>query len=78
MRSRSARSPTPTATARSDLADVEWLLRNDANSCHTLQGDADYGAGDFRSAECVEYLKQADVVVTNPPFSLFREFIALS
>ena len=60
-----------------DLADVEWLLRNDANSCHTLQGDADYGAGDFRSAECVEYLKQADVVVTNPPFSLFREFIAL-
>ena len=36
-----------------------------------LQGD-----GDFRSEECIEYLKQADVVVTNPPFSLFREFIA--
>ena len=34
------------------------------------------GDGDFRSAECVELLKQADVVVTNPPFSLFREYVA--
>ena len=33
--------------------------------------------GDFRSDECVEILKEADIVVTNPPFSLFREFIAL-
>lgn len=32
--------------------------------------------GDFRSPECVEILKEADVVVTNPPFSLFREYIA--
>lgn len=32
--------------------------------------------GDFRSPECIEFLKQADVVVTNPPFSLFREYIA--
>lgn len=60
-----------------DLADVEWLLRNDANICRTLTGNAEYGAGDFRSAECVEYLKQADVVVTNPPFSLFREYVSL-
>ena len=36
-----------------------------------LQGD-----GDFRSAECVELLKEADIVVTNPPFSLFREYVA--
>ena len=36
-----------------------------------LQGD-----GDFRSAECIALLKQADVVVTNPPFSLFREYVA--
>ncbi len=36
-----------------------------------LQGD-----GDFRSQECVELLKQADIVVTNPPFSLFREYVA--
>lgn len=34
------------------------------------------GDGDFRSAECIEILKEADVVVTNPPFSLFREFVA--
>ena len=38
---------------------------------HYLQGD-----GDFRSAECIELLKQADIVVTNPPFSLFREYVA--
>lgn len=36
----------------------------------------EYSDGDFRSAECVELLKQADIVVTNPPFSLFREYIA--
>lgn len=35
-----------------------------------LQGD-----GDFRSKECIELLKQADIVVTNPPFSLFREYV---
>ena len=35
-----------------------------------LQGD-----GDFRSDECVELLKEADIVVTNPPFSLFREYV---
>ena len=33
--------------------------------------------GDFRSRECVELLKQSDIVVTNPPFSLFREYVAL-
>jgi hypothetical protein len=37
---------------------------------HKLKGD-----GDFRSEECVKLLKQADVVVTNPPFSLFREYV---
>lgn len=34
------------------------------------------GNGDFRSQECIDLLKQADIVVTNPPFSLFREYIA--
>lgn len=34
------------------------------------------GDGDFRSAECIELLKEADIVVTNPPFSLFREYVA--
>ena len=41
-----------------------------------LHGDGTYCAGDFRSAECIELLKQADIVVTNPPFSLFREYVA--
>ena len=54
-----------------DLADVEWLLKNDANVATPLAGD-----GDFRSEECIEFLKQADIVVTNPPFSLFREYVA--
>ena len=34
------------------------------------------GDGDFRSQECIEYLQQADIVVTNPPFSIFREYVA--
>lgn len=34
------------------------------------------GDGDFRSKECIELLKQADIIVTNPPFSLFREYVA--
>lgn len=55
-----------------DLTDVEYLLRNKKNALTLLTGD-----GDFRSDECVEILKEADIVVTNPPFSLFREFISL-
>ena len=57
---------------RIDLADVEWLIKNDKNVLTELNGD-----GDFRSPECVELLDEADIVVTNPPFSLFREYIAL-
>lgn len=52
------------------LADVEVLLKNGNNALTLLRGD-----GDFRSAECIELLKQADIVVTNPPFSLFRDYI---
>ena len=52
-----------------DLSDVRYLLQNDKNVLSVLQ------TGDFRSAECVELLKEADIVVTNPPFSLFREYI---
>ena len=54
-----------------DLCDVEYLLRNKNNVLSLLDGN-----GDFRSAECAEILKQADIVVTNPPFSLFREYVA--
>ena len=58
------------------LEDVEALLRHDKNATYRLHGDANYNAGDFRSQECVELLKKADVVITNPPFSLFREYVA--
>ena len=43
---------------------------------HKMQGDNGYHGGDFRSQESIALLKQADIVVTNPPFSLFREFVA--
>ena len=54
-----------------NLADVQYLIQNDKNVLSLLKGN-----GDFRSPECVELLKEADIVVTNPPFSLFREYIA--
>lgn len=54
-----------------NLADVQYLLQNDKNVLTLLKGH-----GDFRSAECIEMLKEADIVCTNPPFSLFREYVA--
>lgn len=54
-----------------DLFDVEYLIKNKKNVLTLLDGD-----GDFRSNECIELLKEADIVVTNPPFSLFREYVA--
>ena len=63
--------PDTNGDGATDLADVEWLIKNDKNILTTLQGN-----GDFRSPECVELLKEADIVVTNPPFSLFREYVA--
>ena len=53
------------------IEDVELFLKRNP---HTRKRLAE--GGDFRSAECVELLRQADIVVTNPPFSLFREFVA--
>ena len=53
-----------------DLSDVEILLKMDSNNKKILKN-----GGDFRSSECVELLKQSDIVVTNPPFSLFREYV---
>lgn len=52
------------------------LKANKDNEWKTLKGDKNYPAGDFRSAECIELLKQSDIVVTNPPFSLFREYMS--
>lgn len=60
---------------RVDLLDVEYLLKNKKNVLTLLQGDAKFAAGDFRSEECIECLKEADIVVTNPPFSLFRKYV---
>ena len=53
-----------------DMTDVEILIRNDKNVLTQLQ------TGDFRSQECIDLLREADIVVTNPPFSLFREYVA--
>ena len=57
------------------MKDVELLLRHNKNASYKLNGDDKYPAGDFRSDECVELLKRSDVVVTNPPFSLYRQYI---
>lgn len=54
-----------------NLADIQYLMQNDKNVISILKGN-----GDFRSEECIKLLKEADIVVTNPPFSLFREYMA--
>jgi len=54
-----------------NLDDVKYLLKRDKNTSTPLKG-----SGDFRSEECIKLLKEADIVVTNPPFSLFREYVA--
>lgn len=51
--------------------DGDLMVSSDEIDVHELQGD-----GDFRSPECINLLKEADIVVTNPPFSLFREYVA--
>lgn len=55
-----------------DMLDVAELFKMGENTLTELEGD-----GDFRSEECLELLKEADIVVTNPPFSLFRDYIAV-
>lgn len=55
-----------------DMVDVAELFKSGDNALTQLNGD-----GDFRSLECVNLLDEADIVVTNPPFSLFREFVSL-
>ena len=57
---------------RVDLADVRYLIQNDKNVLSVLKGN-----GSFDSSECLELLKESDIVVTNPPFSLFREYLSL-
>ncbi len=59
-----------------NIVDVELFLKRNKAARTALKADDQYPGGDFRSAPCVELLKQADIVVTNPPFSLFREYVA--
>lgn len=58
-----------------NVTDVELFLKRNKAARIALKGD-EYPGGDFRSTECIVLLKQADIVVTNPPFSLFREYVA--
>lgn len=55
-----------------DMLDVAELFRSGENELSELKGD-----GDFRSDECLALLDEADIVVTNPPFSLFREYLSV-
>ena len=54
-----------------DMFDVAELFKSHENELVELEGN-----GDFRSEECLALLDEADIVVTNPPFSLFREYVA--
>lgn len=58
-------------TGSIDMLDVAALFKTKENELTELQGN-----GDFRSEECLQLLDEADIVVTNPPFSLFREYVA--
>ena len=60
-----------------NIEDVKIFLKRNKAARIALKGDDTYGGGDFRSAESVELLKHADIVVTNPPFSLSREYVPL-
>lgn len=55
-----------------DMLDIAELFKMGENTLTELEGD-----GDFRSEECLELLKEADIVVTNPPFSLFKEYVSI-
>ncbi len=58
-----------------NVTDVELFLKQNKAARIALKGDDKYPGGDFRSTACIALLKQADIVVTNPPFSLFREYV---
>ncbi|MBL1149546.1 MAG: DNA methyltransferase [Armatimonadetes bacterium] len=65
-----------TGDGTANLHDVELFLKRNKAVRRALKADDQYPGGDFRSKECVEILKTADIAVTNPPFSLFREYVA--
>ena len=59
-----------------NVTDVELFLKRNKAARKALRGFDRYAGGDFRSPECIALLKEADIVVTNPPFSLFKEYVA--
>lgn len=58
-----------------NVSDVELFLKRNKAARIALKADEKYPGGDFRSPECIALLKDADIVVTNPPFSLFCEYL---
>jgi hypothetical protein len=58
-----------------NVTDVELFLKRNKAARIALEADEKYPGGDFRSPECIALLKKADIVATNPPFSLFREYV---
>jgi hypothetical protein len=59
-----------------NITDVGLFLKRNKAARIALKGTDEFPGGDFRSPECVAFLKEADIVATNPPFSLFREYVA--
>lgn len=59
-----------------NIDDVKLFLKRNKAARVALKADKRYPGGDFRSAECLALLKDADIVITNPPFSLFRQYVA--
>lgn len=57
--------------------DALHMLQTEVNLMKILNGDEEHLAGDFRSKESLIFLEESDVVVGNPPFSLFREYITM-
>ena len=60
-----------------DLEDIKLLIKQNREfiKVSPLKGNGDFSAGDFRSRASIKILQEADIVVTNPPFSLFREYL---
>ncbi|MGI9310336.1 MAG: adenine-specific methyltransferase EcoRI family protein [bacterium] len=68
-----ANKPTPTIKPKKAIC-IEYEGKKTGRP-RIMHGDGFYHGGDFRSAESIALLKQSDIVVTNPPFSLFREYV---
>ena len=76
------KNQTPDLFSQNDSERAIWLVYSGDKNGNRIPDPEEIGIrqfegdGDFRSQECIELLEQADIVVTNPPFSLFREYVA--